>query len=58
MVGDAPFDAQAAAAAGVPFIGLRCGGRKDNELVPALSLFDDPADLLRNLDGLLSEKAA
>jgi HAD superfamily hydrolase (TIGR01509 family) len=53
MVGDSPFDAQAAAAAGVRFIGVRCGGRNDSELQPAIAVLDDPADLLRNLDAFV-----
>ena len=49
MVGDTPFDAQAAQRAGVGFIGLRCGGWEDADLGPALAVHDDPAALLARL---------
>ena len=50
MVGDTPYDAAAARAAGVAFIGLRCGGWGDRDLQPAAGVFRDPADLLANID--------
>jgi HAD superfamily hydrolase (TIGR01509 family) len=46
MIGDTPYDAEAAARAGVAFVGLRCGGWSDRELRPALAVYDDPAALL------------
>lgn len=46
MLGDTPYDAQAAARAGVAFIGLRCGGWGAQDLQPALAVHRDPADLL------------
>jgi HAD superfamily hydrolase (TIGR01549 family) len=46
MVGDTPYDAQAAARAGVAFIGLRCGGWGERDLCPALAVYDDPVALL------------
>lgn len=46
MIGDTPYDAEAAARAGVAFIGLRCGGWSERDLRPALAVFDDPAELL------------
>jgi HAD superfamily hydrolase (TIGR01549 family) len=58
MVGDAPFDAVASARARVPFIGLRCGGRQDRELKPSIAIFDDPEDLLQNLDSVLPPEGA
>ena len=48
MLGDTPYDIQAAARAGVRTIGLRCGGWE--ELPGALAVYDDPADLLRRYD--------
>jgi HAD superfamily hydrolase (TIGR01509 family) len=47
VVGDTPWDALAAAKAGLPAIGLRCGGFSDRDLLDAgmIALFDDPADL-------------
>ncbi len=48
MVGDSPYDAQAARRAGVRMVGVRCGGFPDDELRAAgcIALFDGPADLL------------
>lgn len=45
MVGDTPYDAQAAARARVAFIGLLCGGWAAQDLQPALAVRRDPADL-------------
>ena len=49
MVGDTPYDAEAAARAGVPFIGLLCGGWPAGRLQPAMAVRRDPADLLLQL---------
>lgn len=57
MVGDTPYDAQAAHRAGVAFFGVRCGAWRDAELRPALGVYDDPCDLLRKLDTWISGKA-
>jgi HAD superfamily hydrolase (TIGR01509 family) len=47
MVGDTPYDIEAATRAGIPCLTLRSGGGwSDAELSAALALFDDPADLL------------
>ena len=47
MVGDTPYDIEAAARAGVPAVALRCGGHwSDRDLSGALYIFDDPQDLL------------
>ena len=50
MVGDTPYDVEAAKRAGVPIVAVRCGGWSDRELAGALAIFDDPADILRNFD--------
>lgn len=52
MLGDTPYDAQAAARAGVAFIGLECGGWAPQDLQPALAVRRDPADLLENMPSL------
>ena len=57
MVGDTPYDAQAAHRAGVAFVGVRCGGWPDADLRRALGVYDDPCDLLRKLDSWISGKA-
>jgi phosphoglycolate phosphatase-like HAD superfamily hydrolase len=46
MIGDTPYDVQAAKRAGVPIVALRCGGWSDAELVGAAAIYDDPARLL------------
>lgn len=50
MVGDTPYDARAAARAGVPFIGLRCGGWPEKDLQPARAVLHDPAELLVTIE--------
>jgi HAD superfamily hydrolase (TIGR01509 family) len=49
MVGDTPYDIEAASRAGVGTIALRCGGKSDHDLLGALAIYDDPADLLSHL---------
>jgi HAD superfamily hydrolase (TIGR01509 family) len=46
MLGDTPYDIEAAARAGVRCIALRCGGWGDDDLRGAAAIYDDPADLL------------
>jgi phosphoglycolate phosphatase-like HAD superfamily hydrolase len=47
MVGDTPYDIEAAARAQVPAIALRCGGWWDDAaLRGAIAIYDDPAALL------------
>ena len=51
MVGDTPYDIEAAAKAGVRAIALRCGGGwYDAELHGAAAIYNDPADLLAQLE--------
>jgi phosphoglycolate phosphatase-like HAD superfamily hydrolase len=52
IVGDSPYDAEAASKAGIPAIGLLCGGFKLNELEQAgyKAIYQDPADLLHNFE--------
>jgi HAD superfamily hydrolase (TIGR01509 family) len=51
MVGDTPYDIEAASRAGVRTIALRCGGGwYDAELQGAAAIYDDPADLLAQLE--------
>ena len=46
MVGDTPYDLEAATRAGVAAIALRCGGYwSDADFVGALEILDDPAAL-------------
>ncbi|HEX6053138.1 MAG TPA: HAD family hydrolase [Gemmatimonadaceae bacterium] len=46
MIGDTPYDVEAATRAGVRIIGVRCGGWGDESLRGAIEIYDDPADLL------------
>lgn len=52
VVGDTPYDAQAAAKAGMKTIGVLCGGFPENDLRTAgcIAIFQDPEDLLAKLD--------
>lgn len=49
MIGDTPYDIEAASRAGIGIIAFRCGGWTDAELAGALAIHDDPADLLESL---------
>lgn len=56
MVGDTPYDCQAAAGAGVSCIGLTCGGLNDSaKLISsgARNVFIDPMDMLGNIDRIV-----
>jgi HAD superfamily hydrolase (TIGR01509 family) len=60
VVGDTVWDVQASRGAGLPCIGLTCGGISRAELLEAGAdeVFDDPADLLAHLGDSLVGKAA
>jgi HAD superfamily hydrolase (TIGR01509 family) len=50
MLGDTPYDVQAAIGAHVKLVGLLCGGWSKEELSGAVAIYDDPRDLLRWYD--------
>lgn len=51
MLGDTPFDIEAATKAGVPTIALRCGGWwTDDAFVGAVAIYDSPRELLDGFD--------
>lgn len=50
MIGDTPYDVEAAARAGVETIAFRCGGWSDEHLRSAIAIYDGPWDLLAHLD--------
>ena len=52
MIGDTPYDIEAAARAGVAAIAFRCGGWDDDALRGAIAIYDGPWDLLARLDEL------
>ncbi len=50
MLGDTPYDVEAAKSAGVPTIALRSGGWDSRGLADAIAIYDDTGDLLRKFD--------
>lgn len=50
MLGDTPYDIQAAGKVGIDVITFRCGGFKDEDLKGALAIHDGPWDLLARYD--------
>jgi HAD superfamily hydrolase (TIGR01509 family) len=50
MLGDTPYDVEAATRAGVRIIALRSGGWDGESLSKALAVYDDPASLLARFD--------
>ena len=50
LIGDTPYDVEAAMRAGVAMIGFRCGGWGDEDLRGAIAIYDGPADLLERFD--------
>lgn len=64
FVGDAVWDGEAAARAGVPFVGVTCGGTSAAELreAGAVEVWRDPGELLQAFSdsalGALAERAA
>ena len=49
MIGDTPYDIEAARRAGVEAIAFRSGGWKDEDLKGAIAIYDGPWDLLEQL---------
>jgi HAD superfamily hydrolase (TIGR01509 family) len=50
MIGDTPYDIEAAAKAGVRTIAFRCGGWTDDKLKGAVETYDGPADLIAHYE--------
>jgi len=50
MIGDTPYDIEAAARAGVRTIAFRCGGWSDAALEDAIAIYDGPWELLDRLE--------
>jgi HAD superfamily hydrolase (TIGR01509 family) len=50
MIGDTPYDVEAATRAGVKIIGFRSGGWSDADLKGAIAIYDGPWDLLEHID--------
>ena len=54
MIGDTPYDIEAAARAGVATIALRCGGFSNQDLAGAIAVYDDPEALAIDLDRVVT----
>jgi HAD superfamily hydrolase (TIGR01509 family) len=50
MLGDTPYDVQAAQKGGITVVAFRCGGWGDADLAGAAAVYDGPADLLARFD--------
>jgi phosphoglycolate phosphatase-like HAD superfamily hydrolase len=50
MLGDTPYDIQAAGKVGIGVIAFRCGGFRDEDLKGAIAIYDGAADLLARYD--------
>lgn len=50
MIGDTPYDVEAATRAGVDIIALRCGAWSDQDLAGAIEIHDHPTALVRSWD--------
>lgn len=48
MIGDTPYDIEAAAKACVGVVAVRCGGWGDENLQRAIAIYDDPADIVEH----------
>ena len=57
MIGDTPYDIEAAAKAHVSTIAFRSGGWSDADLRGAVEIYDGPADLLAQYDSSLIKQA-
>ena len=49
MIGDTPYDIEAATAAGVRIVAFRCGGWSDDDLSRAIAVYDGPWQLLEQI---------
>jgi phosphoglycolate phosphatase-like HAD superfamily hydrolase len=60
VVGDTPYDAQAAGKAGLRTVGVLCGGFPEAELREAgcIAIYRDPADLLEHYDEFVGHAIA
>jgi phosphoglycolate phosphatase-like HAD superfamily hydrolase len=58
MLGDTPYDVEAATRSRVRVVAVRCGGSGDEELRGAAEIYDDPAELLEQNDESLIGRGA
>jgi HAD superfamily hydrolase (TIGR01549 family) len=57
MIGDTPYDVEAATRAGVDIIALRCGAWSDQDLTGAIEIHDHPMALVRSWDSSVLTKS-
>lgn len=50
MIGDTPYDIEAAARVGVGTIAFRCGGWSSQDLADAVAVYDNPQDLANDFE--------
>ena len=50
MLGDPPYDVEAASRAGIAIVGVECGGWSAEELAGAVAVFRDPVDILAHYE--------
>jgi phosphoglycolate phosphatase-like HAD superfamily hydrolase len=50
MIGDTPYDLEAAARAGIEFVGVECGGWNREALRGAVEVYGSPAELLKRYE--------
>ena len=50
LLGDTPYDVEAADKAHVRVVAVRCGGWGDDDLSGAIRIYDNPADLLARFE--------
>jgi len=58
MIGDTPYDVEAATRAGIQIIALTCGGWSRADLGGAVTVYADPAELLANYESTLLPNAS
>jgi HAD superfamily hydrolase (TIGR01509 family) len=58
MIGDTPYDIQAATKAGVRIIAFRSGGWNDDDLKGAVEIYDGPADLTSSYESSILGREA
>jgi HAD superfamily hydrolase (TIGR01509 family) len=56
MIGDTPYDVEAATRAGIQIVGLTCGGWSREDLRGAVAVYADPADLLEKYEASVLSK--
>jgi HAD superfamily hydrolase (TIGR01549 family) len=53
LIGDTPYDIEASQKCEVNVLAVRCGGFSDESLKNAKAIYNDPADILQNIESIL-----